>query len=75
METLATLDGYGGYGYYGGYNTMDTTFAGPVTTNCHHHHYYLAHYNYKNKNEIAHFFFSYVYTRSGLDLLFTIKVR
>src|SRR5215469_7628056 len=27
---------------------------------------------YKNKNEIAYFFFSYVYTRSGLDLLFTI---
>jgi len=24
--------GYGGYGYYGGYNTVDTTFAAPVTT-------------------------------------------
>jgi len=24
--------GYGDYGYYGGYNTVDTTFAAPVTT-------------------------------------------
>ena len=48
MDTVATdtmAAINGGYGSYYYY---------------HHHHYYLAHYNYKNKNEIAPSFLMYI---------------